>query len=220
MRIWLVALAVVCNQASAKEIFPGLQTKRLDGIEVHFKAELQTKDVERSAKTDDSEETEFLLATYLDDKREQLYSIGFNPGPSDDPSFEIWPFGKRDQMVSMSGLSLYLPGNGSVYVSGHTNNMFDMRRKFERVNGQWQETKQPFYFVGKESKTLKAITLYGELGLKTEVAKLPPGAAITVLINQDDYFLLKTPFGLTGWMKLEEYSQLAETLEGIYFAGD
>jgi hypothetical protein len=41
-----------------------------------------------------------------------------------------------------------------------------------------------------------------------------------VLINDGDYYLLKTPFGLVGWAKFDTASQDASDVEGIFFMGD
>jgi hypothetical protein len=41
-----------------------------------------------------------------------------------------------------------------------------------------------------------------------------------VLNEGEDWYLIKTPFGLVGWLKIEDFSQEADTIEGLYFRGD
>ena len=45
------------------------------------------------------------------------------------------------------------------------------------------------------------------------------GAELTVLINEGEFYLLKSAFGLVGWVKLNP-SQSAEDIAGLFFAGD
>ena len=84
--------------------------------------------------------------------------------------------------------------------------------------------KQPFYWVGLESKAKKDLVLYSGKDGKETVARLPKGSALTVVMTEggegESWYLIKTPFGLVGWLKVEGGSQEADTIEGLYFQGE
>jgi len=67
---------------------------------------------------------------------------------------------------------------------------------------------------------LKDIALLSAKGGKEVVARLPKGSALTVVLAEEDWYLIKTPFGLVGWLEVKDYTQQAETLEGLFFQGD
>jgi hypothetical protein len=53
------------------------------------------------------------------------------------------------------------------------------------------------------------------------VARVPKGSKVVVLLNQGDYYLIKTSFGLVGWLKLpDEPLGSKPTIEGLFVAGD
>ncbi|PWD98648.1 hypothetical protein [Marinilabilia rubra] len=152
------------------------------------------------------------------------YYVMFSWGPSADPSFMFYEEGNTDKVAFyLSGKRLFIPGNGNVYVDGHTNNMFDTRRKLKLVNGSLNEIKQPFYYVGLKSKTLKPAKLYQSEKINKVIASLPEDYSVEVLINkpETDLYLVKTDFGMTGWLKLGENAFYGnEIIEGLYYAGD
>ncbi len=150
--------------------------------------------------------------------------LTFNPGPSADPNFEFYKV-KNDDFVflfSIGATEIYIPDNGFIYVSGHTNNMFNKRRKFRYVNDSIVEIKQPFYYVGLSTTTEKPIKLYNDKKMTTVIASLPSGAPVEVVAAEfsesAEYFLIKTSFGLLGWWKLDHY--YSHTIKGLYYAGD
>ena len=99
--------------------------------------------------------------------------------------------------------------------------MFDVRRKYVLQGDKLVEVKQPFYWVGLESKAKKDLVLYSGKDQKETVARLPKGSALTVVLSEgESWYLIKTPFGLVGWLKIEGVSQEADTIEGLYFRGD
>lgn len=51
-------------------------------------------------------------------------------------------------------------------------------------------------------------------------AVLPKGSTVTVLVNKGDNYLIKTPFGLLGWLKIKGGSQEDTPILGIYWRGD
>ena len=80
--------------------------------------------------------------------------------------------------------------------------------------------KQPFNYVGLDSKALKDITIFSDKKLSQEVAKIPAGTKLTVLLNDGDHYLLKTQFGLVGWIHYRPQQLGADLIDGLYFLGD
>ena len=149
------------------------------------------------------------------------YNVVFSWGASADPEFLFYKDGTDTPIFSVAALNLYIPGNGNIYTAGHTNNYFNIRKKFTFKNNKFVEAEQAFYYVGLQSKTLKAITLYKSESLRTSIANLPADYNVEVLINKQgtNLYLIKTDFGLTGWTKLPmEYGN--PTIEGLFYAGD
>jgi hypothetical protein len=149
----------------------------------------------------------------------QEYLVVFSEGLSDDPTFKIYKGEETEPIFEAFATGIVIPGNGFIYTSGHTNNMFDERKKFELRKGLFVEVKQPFYFVGLASKTKKSITLYAAKNLKGPVAALPAGSPVTVLVNEGKFYLVKTEFGLVGWVKIDPNNS-EETIDGLVYAGD
>ena len=154
------------------------------------------------------------------------YYLIFSPGPSADPSFVFYKEGEYEKAAFyVMGLNVYIPGNGNVYVEGHTNNTFNQRRKFTLANGEFVEAEQPFYYVGLKTRTLKPVELYKSKNLSKVIANLPADYSIEVLINDPEnssMFLVKTDFGLTGWIEIPGEYMFGgnELIEGIFYAGD
>lgn len=94
--------------------------------------------------------------------------------------------------------------------------MYDKKRKFLLDNDQIREIKQPFYYVGIDSHANQAIVMYTSEELGEEVGHLPKGANLTVLLEDNDYYLLRTSFGLVGWMKIEKSPQ-DQVIQGLYY---
>lgn len=159
------------------------------------------------------------------DKASNLnYMITFTNAPSDDDNFSFYSINKGEYQYrfSIGGKQLFVPGNGYAYVSGHTNNMFDKRRKLKFEKDTIVEIKQPLYYVGLKSKTLKPIKLYQSKEKKEIVASLPENSNIEVIASEFkdnvQYFLIKTSFGLVGWWELDFY--VSQEIENLFFAGD
>ncbi|MCF7886162.1 MAG: hypothetical protein K9M80_06685 [Candidatus Marinimicrobia bacterium] len=72
----------------------------------------------------------------------------------------------------MNGLRISIPGDGNIYISGHTNNMFNKRRIYHLESNTLKEIKQPFYYVGQEGVLQKDITLYRDQDNNIPVIKL------------------------------------------------
>lgn len=192
-----------------------------------------------------------MIRTKLSASNPTEYLIVFDWGMSDDFNFAFYKM-EKDTLLPLQTLSsegkitdayiwgkeVYLPGNGFFYTAGHVNNMFDHRSKWGIKNDLLEETSQPFYYVGLETKAKTGFPIYSDVQMTQKVADIAAGNAITVLLNlppdltpdeafskddpmfqQYDYYLIKSEFGLTGWTKVELYS-METPIEGLFYAGD
>src|SRR6056297_2650610 len=120
-----------------------------------------------------------LIKTKIDQSSDKEYYVVYSPGPSGDPQFMFYKTTNTEMPVfRVMALKAYIPGNGNIYVSGHTNNAFNMRRKYKVVNDELVETEQPFYYVGLKTKTLKPVDLYASRETKKKIAYLPANYSI------------------------------------------
>ena len=164
-----------------------------------------------------------LIKTKIDKEQDVSYIIDFSPGPSVDPMFIISRSLEPNliKIGVVSGLEIVLPGDGFFYVRGHTNNMFDERRKYSIRDNKIVEIEQPYYYVGLETTANSDITIYSDLTMEKSVAFLSENTKFTVLINKGDYYLIKTPFGLTGWTKVKtEHRPQKMMINGLIYKGD
>lgn len=161
-----------------------------------------------------------VLRTRLGDLPE-WYCVVYSEGGSVDPEFIIYSEagGKRLEVFREFGLSLRLPGDGFVYVSGHTNAFFDKTRKFAVGQNGSSEVKQPFYFVGITTTALEDLDLADSPSSSSVVATVGKGEKVMVVLNQGDYYLVRAPNGLVGWVTLKGEGT-ATQFEDIHYAGD
>ncbi len=219
--------------------FANLQTLTLkNGIIVHYPKTGATvinkycKDLPKSdpfyiSSEDYDDGRIIVLQMKIGEKDPQALTVLYSDGPSDDPEF-IFAKSNGEQIETLGGLELYLPGNGYVYTTGHTNTSFNKRSKFSFNGAKFIEIKQPFYYVGLKTQTTKAITLYADKSQKDVVGSVPINTEVEVLLAEysqnfggTEYFLVKTPFGLVGWIGFTTYNLIEGTpFKGIYFAGD
>jgi hypothetical protein len=189
---------------------------------------IQLKDLDKSDPLyTDFEEAEFdikAIKTKIDNSSTDEYFVVFSFGLSSDPAFWFYKSDNFEKVAfSVSGLRLYIPGNGSIYVSGHTNNNFDVRKKYQLKDSKLIEIQQPFYYVGLKTKTLKPIKIYDSKKLENVIANLPENYKIEVLLSENDnssLFLVRTEFGLTGWIDLGYIGQKPDKIDNIFFNGD
>lgn len=190
-----------------------------------------------------------MVRTKLSGNDNTEYLVVFDWGMSDDYNFALYQMEKDTLLPLQTlnpagqitdayiwGKEIYLPGNGFFYTAGHVNNMFNQRSKWAVVNKLLTETPQPFYYVGLETKAKEAFAIYADTGLTQKVADIAAGGPLTVLLNlpqqqapnttEDadgfhhyEYFLIKSEFGLTGWVKIDAYS-MNSPIDGLFFAGD
>jgi hypothetical protein len=161
-----------------------------------------------------------LLRTRLDDSS-GWYRVVYDEGPSVDPEFVIYfeSEGKEREVLREFGLSLTIPGDGFVYLSGHTNNHFDTVKKFAVKPDGASEVRQPFYFVGITTTVLEPVDLFDSPEKTNVVTTAAKGEAVTVVLNQDDFYLVRAANGLVGWVKLKE-DGTATQFRDINYAGD
>jgi hypothetical protein len=206
---------------SFADSFPGLETHEIKGYltaVIHYDPQI-TQPVGKRLTSEDEPRVVRVFRTRIDRTKDEWYFVDYDEGPSVDPFFIITREGSEEPAGTIPGVHLYLPGNGSIYTSGHANTMFDEHRKYTVRNGQLVETKQPFLHVGIEGKAKKDLTIYSTPAQEA-VASIPKGAPMTVLLADGDHYLIKTAFGLVGWVTIPADSQEATVIEGLFFAGD
>lgn len=230
----LLALSLCANadDASVSRAFPALKKLETDvGISLYYAP--ATSEVLRAPHPDLDVADGIALRRPL---RTQLgadsgwFTIDCDSGPSDDPSCTFQQETSTGLKVirQITGQGFVMPGNGAVYVFGRADKMFDQRHKFEWQAGKLQETPQPFYYVGLESTALEALQLFEKPGAGKLIASIPKGAKVTVLLNQfapesadvpaSENYLVKTEFGLVGWIKSPIYGP--EVIAELRYFGD
>ncbi|HKV12658.1 MAG TPA: hypothetical protein VJ725_31220 [Thermoanaerobaculia bacterium] len=224
---WLYTLALaLALPAVADEPFPGLQSIQITDYGLTGTIFYDPKISQVIRKPLNQEEADQgaplvtrVIRTKIDRTKDEEVWIDYDEGPSEDPEIVVTRVGAEESAGYVFGLNFYIPGTGAIYASGHTDTMFDTRRKYVLEGNKLVEVKQPYYWVGLESKTLKDVALLSTKGGKEVVARLPKGSALTVVLSEEDWYLVKTPFGLMGWLKVD-VTQQAEVIEGLFFRGD
>lgn len=169
---------------------------------------------------------ERVMRSRISEGGDEVFLVDCDSGGSGDPSCTVYREDKDGlkKVLNAPGIKFYFPGNGHIYVSGHTNSMFDHKVKYvlDRKSGQFDEAKQPFYYVGVEGVLKKDMNLYSTTDLKEVVAVAPKGSSVGVLLNNKDdrLYLIRTAFGLVGWVEIPPVGQEGEIIDGIFFAGD
>ncbi len=243
--IFILFIALISSAISMAQgeqnisTFANLQTLNItDGIIVHYPksgvvvvnkscVDLSKNDPFYTKAEEDYEGVILVLQMKIGENNPKAISVLFSNGPSDDPNF-IFINSDGEQIESIGGTELFLPGNSYVYTTGHANTSFNKRSKYYYDGKSFVEVKQPFYYVGLKTVTTKAITLYTDKSQKEIVGNVPINTEVEVLLAEYiqnfggmEYFLVKTPFGLVGWIGFATYNLSEGTpLKGIYFAGD
>jgi len=175
--------------------------------------------------SDDGCETRMLLLMITKiDNTDKEYAIIYGTCP--EPEFTIYDAKDlRKHYGDISGIELFIPGNGFLYGKGHVNSNFNITQKYKIENETLTEIKQPYYFVGLKTKTLTPLKLYSDKTEKEVVAELPTGYEIEILLaengyEQESFYLAKTPVGLIGWLKIKAGQYKSIDIEGIFWNGD
>lgn len=227
--LFLSGTTVLAGEADGMLAFPTLKLMKLEqvGVTLFYTAERSEVLAAPHPEAKDLNEGGIYVArplrTRLLTDMRATFIIDCDSGGSADPSCTVFQesVNQLKKLVTIPGVRFAFPGNGSIYVDGHSNTMFNVRKKFEWRNGSFVETLQPFRYVGLDTTTRSAITLYAKIDLKQPVANLPPDSSVSVLLNEGNHYLLKTPFGLVGWIRIDDGStQEKSPINGIYYAGD
>lgn len=163
------------------------------------------------------------LRTQLLGKGKGYFVIDCDSGGSWDPGIAILQEkdGLLKPLLHIQGLRFALPGNGAIYVDGHNDTMFNIRKKYEWHDSTFSEVPQPFRYVGLDTTTQSDMEVFSSREYTRSIAALPKGSPVSVLLNEGEDYLVKTPFGLLGWIKIREGIQREESpILGIYFEGD
>ncbi len=136
------------------------------------------------AYTDELKETGgVLVARYKNASIKDSLTILFETGASDDPQFSVYTKEKK-VLLKAYCLGFYINSSGIIYTTGHTNNMYDCKRKFQIQQNDIIEIKQPYNYVGLKGDTKKPIILYQNKMGNAEVAKLPKNSPIEILLAE------------------------------------
>ena len=210
--------------------FPELTSLKLEevGITIYYNPKSSEVLSDKPSQPTESNEEEppvfHPLRSQLLGEKKGSFLIACDNGASDDPGCAILKEeGGNQKEVSKKiwGLIFIFPGDGSIYAEGHMNTMFNERKKYAWKNNAFSEVKQPYKYVGLDSTTKTAVTLVSSPSDKEVVATLPKGSPVTVLLNEGDHYLIKTPFGVLGWLTIQEGSMEENSpIKGIYYAGD
>ena len=232
----IILLQTSINVNSQSNPFPYLKqiTNKNDSIVNLFISSENTEIINKKIKDLDKDhplytnedcisEMTLLAFSSINNELEKKYAIIYGKCP--EPEFHFYD--SKDLSIcygSISSLNLYITGNGHLYSSGHINSKFNIKRKLKFEENNIQEGKQPYYYVGSKTKTLKPITIYKTKDTTTPIANLPKNYKIEVLIAETslehiDYYLIKTEFGLVGWTKINNKKQKSIDVEGIFWNG-
>jgi|GEM_PF-3312998 len=163
-----------------------------------------------------------MLKTKLNRNIDKYYYITFDMCPSG-WEFVIYEEGNKKSISDLSAENLVIPGNGTLYTSGHTGN-FNVRRKYELSNNKIVEVEQPYYYVGLKSRTLNTINIYQTKDCKKVIATLPKDYEIEILLTEESFtpslYLVRTSFGLVGWAKLRAGQYESIDVEGLFYNND
>jgi len=207
--------------------FPGLKEMAVSGGEspssqrISYDAALSELVDKPLAMEEGEPEVRRLLLTRLDRESKTRHFIDFDPGPSADPSFIVTDEKTGKEVGQIAADSLALPGNGFIYATARSNNMHLLYQKFAIRDGKLVEIKQPFSYVGLETKAKVPLTLKATQSGGETIASIPAGEPLQVVLSDGEQLLIKTRFGLLGWWKMNTkvLPESAE-IEGIYYAGD
>lgn len=171
----------------------------------------------------------YIVAKYSNDNLRDSIIIFFNGGLSMDPEFLIYS-GTNRIIGQFAANNLYINQWGTIYTSGHVNCMYNRKRKYQLQEDTIIEIVQPYNYVGLKGNTETDIVLYSDKAGSDILARLPANYEIEILLaeaNTKDYdidlfFLVRTKFGLVGWLRLMDHNDgvYGGILKDLFFAGD
>ncbi len=152
----------------------------------------------------------------------EKYLLVYDEGPSEDPGFFFYKKEDGDYVDKFEVYAdkIFITGTGFVYTAGHTNQYYDKRRKFKFIGTELIEVKQPYYYVGLKTKTVRPIKIYSDHACTKILASLPADYEVEVVAadSNDEKYLVKTSFGLVGWWKLDD--DYNGSIKDLTFRGD
>ncbi len=239
-----LALLVFGSTGYGQTPFPYLETLMLnevgcgikDKTSVHFDKSLSQVINKRIGDlpkdhplwTDEMGQNDILvLETKFDRSSAKSYYLISSNGPSCDPAFYFYDEAEDQYIRGAVGSHIYIPGSGKIYSSGHYNAPFDIHRKYVFNGEKFTEVKPEFYSVGLKTKTTLPVTLFADRDMTKEIASLPKGYNVEVLLGKSvkTYgtewdFLIKTEFGILGWLRIQTYALAEIGIAGIFWNGD
>lgn len=225
MRIFVTFLFVFFASISFAQSFSNLEHKVQFGGDIKYNSTV-AEEIFEERKNDDYLLLFDLVKIRINPKSDVYYLIQFDEGPSADPNYTIMKVGANDKLSFVGNIAcekLIIPGNGYLYSEGLNNNLYNKRQKFKIENDKIVEMPQGAYYIGLNSKTRELITLYADKNKTKKAAYLPKNYNVEIVIEEAGWFLIKTPFGLTGWISKKDikvYPPPHSTFEGLYMRGD
>lgn len=217
----------------------GLEMIEMEGVmKVFYNPDLVSNDDAGQNDKNSSEQwpdgKRFIVASKILPSDENHYCVHFTQGMSSDPEFIIEECASGAIIGAWGGTQLTIPGDGYIYISGHTNNMFDEHRKFYvDSHKKLKEVSQPFYYIGIETIALRPFNIASDQTLQTIVDKVRADEKITVILadNRGDgagenLYLIKTERDLLGWFKIPDDGFMfpgslnKPYFDGVFYNGD
>ncbi len=163
-----------------------------------------------------------LIQTRLAPHDTTQYTVDFDAGFSVDPGFVISraTLGKTTYRQMAGGTECMIPGDGYIYIHGHVNSMYDVRRRYryDIETDTLIEDRQQVYYVGIKTETLQDITLTGIPESSGTTLRIAKGEPVTVLAADGDRYLVLTETGLTGWISIP--SGYESPIKHLFYRGD
>ena len=224
--LYLAFLLLISNHVLAQHKFGDLEYKLINEfIEIGYpKSNFESifKECSETNLCAGFDESDIMIGRYKLQNNTYL-NVYFTEGPSDDPQLII-EYNTRI-ILTADGDKFHFKGR-TLYVEGLANNLFDKKRKYVFDGKEFKETNQPYYFVGIKGKLKRNIRIYQTKSLKSSVAYLPINYPIEIVMAEFseydlvEYVLIKTKFGLMGWIKIEIDDENGGLIDGFYFHGD
>jgi len=104
-------------------------------------------------------------------------------------------------LLGRVGQQVEMPGAGFIYAkewAGFWNRLdkYALNPKTHKL----EIVPQPFYYVGATGTVQRSLPIYAAQAKKTVVANLLPKSKVLILLNQGNWYLVKSTTGLVGWM--------------------
>jgi len=145
-----------------------------------------------------------IIKTKINARENTYYIVEFLIGGSEIETYTIYKINadnSETQIASFDCEEIVIPGNGNVYIKGGVNELYSLSQKFKLIGDKLEEVEQGAYYIGIKTKTQELITLYTDKNKIKKAAVLPANYNVEILIEDNGWYLIKTPFGLTGWIK-------------------